>query len=191
MHRCGPEQSNNFQWNYGNCTYGPKQPFYWYQQERNNMQEGTYTPPLYQDLYNFHDGAQNDIFENTTDTAIPAAQATQNSSSLPSKGTPTPLSSKSLPAVQIPSHASAPDGASSTSGRLCLNILNPQVPRPRLHRGLAPKRGRSIQPPEATATLVMRRMPNKPYAAPGALTTAVPLANTIPKRMHIRKNLSC
>jgi lytic polysaccharide monooxygenase AA14-like protein len=92
------------------------------------MQEGTYTPPLYLDLYNFHDGAQNDIFENTTDTspssafpastfgsAIQAAQATQNSSLL-SQGTPTPLSGESLPAVQIPSHASAPEGASSTSG---------------------------------------------------------------------------
>jgi hypothetical protein len=68
--RCGPEQSNNFTWNYANCTYGPKQPFYWYQAERNNMLEGTYTPPLYLDLYNFHDGAQMDIFENTTDTSL-------------------------------------------------------------------------------------------------------------------------
>jgi len=33
------------------------------------MLEGTYTPPLYLDLYNFHDGAQNDIFENTTDAS--------------------------------------------------------------------------------------------------------------------------
>ena len=67
-HSCGPEPSNNNTWNYANCTYGPKQPFYWYQAERNNMLEGTYTPPLYQDLYNFHDGAQNDIFTNTTST---------------------------------------------------------------------------------------------------------------------------
>ena len=36
------------------------------------MLEGTYTPPLYLDLYNFHDGAQNDIFENTTDTGSSA-----------------------------------------------------------------------------------------------------------------------
>jgi len=78
---CGPEKSNNFKWNYANCTYGPKQPFYWYQNERNNMLEGTYTPPLYLDLYNFHDGAQNDIFLNTTTvtggssggSALPAA----------------------------------------------------------------------------------------------------------------------
>jgi hypothetical protein len=34
------------------------------------MLEGTYTPPLYLDLYNFHDGPQNDIFENTTDTGL-------------------------------------------------------------------------------------------------------------------------
>jgi hypothetical protein len=27
------------------------------------MNEGTYTPPHYKDLYNFRDGAQNDIFD--------------------------------------------------------------------------------------------------------------------------------
>ncbi|KAF9647895.1 hypothetical protein BDM02DRAFT_3116375 [Thelephora ganbajun] len=46
----------------GNCTYGAKQPFYWFQKERNNMFEGTYAPPFYLDLYNFKDGAQDDIF---------------------------------------------------------------------------------------------------------------------------------
>src|SRR6266403_3797286 len=74
-HSCGPEQSNNFTWNYANCTYGPKQPFYWYQAERNNMHEGTYTPPLYLGLYNFHDGAQNDIFKNSTDTSTSPSSA--------------------------------------------------------------------------------------------------------------------
>ncbi|KAI0034574.1 hypothetical protein K488DRAFT_6334, partial [Vararia minispora EC-137] len=46
----------------GNCTYGAKQPFYWFQAERNNMHEDTYSPPFYLDLYGFKDGPQRDIF---------------------------------------------------------------------------------------------------------------------------------
>ena len=126
---CGPEKSNNFTWNYGNCTYGPKQPFYWYQKERNNMLEGTYTPPLYLDLYNFHDGAQNDIFVNTTDPgssgtstlpasasrpAVLAAQPSQSSSSAPSQETKASSHNSTGPAVQSPSYASSHDGASHT-----------------------------------------------------------------------------
>ena len=64
------------------------------------MLEGTYTPPLYLDLYNFHDGAQNDIFENTTDTslsprALPASVS--GSDFLPAQPTqPSPCSSLQL-----------------------------------------------------------------------------------------------
>ncbi|KAI0749347.1 hypothetical protein C8Q80DRAFT_1161505 [Daedaleopsis nitida] len=46
----------------GNCTVGAKLPMYWYQKEGNNMFEDTYHAPYYNDLYGFHDGAQNDIF---------------------------------------------------------------------------------------------------------------------------------
>ncbi|KAJ6580574.1 hypothetical protein DFH09DRAFT_1146147 [Mycena vulgaris] len=49
----------------GNCTYGAKQPLYWFQAERNNMFEGTFSPPFYTDLYEFRDGAQDDIFANS------------------------------------------------------------------------------------------------------------------------------
>jgi hypothetical protein len=95
------------------------------------MLEGTYTPPLYLDLYNFHDGAQHDIYENTTDThpssTLPASAsgpvnnmaATLTSSSLPSKkefqtSSPSPHSSE--PAAHSPSssHGSTPAGASHT-----------------------------------------------------------------------------
>ncbi|KIP08019.1 hypothetical protein PHLGIDRAFT_117567 [Phlebiopsis gigantea 11061_1 CR5-6] len=61
----------------GNCTYGAKQPFYWLQQERNNMFEGYYSPPFYTDLYNFEDGAQDDIFlDSYTITPSPGANST-------------------------------------------------------------------------------------------------------------------
>ncbi|KAH0833490.1 hypothetical protein J3R83DRAFT_12614 [Lanmaoa asiatica] len=64
--RCGADPSNGkMSADPGNCTYGAKQPLYWYQAEQNNMFEGTYSPPFYNDLYNFEDGAQSDIFQNS------------------------------------------------------------------------------------------------------------------------------
>jgi hypothetical protein len=35
------------------------------------MFEGTYAPPLYRDLYNFQDGAQDDIFADSYDFPLP------------------------------------------------------------------------------------------------------------------------
>jgi len=68
--RCGADPVNNkLQSALGNCTYGAKQPFYWFNQEGNNshpqMFEGASTPPVYNDMYNFLDGAQDDIFEDS------------------------------------------------------------------------------------------------------------------------------
>ncbi|CAL1716077.1 unnamed protein product [Somion occarium] len=64
--RCGDDPDNGImRATPGNCTYGAKQPLYWFQREQNNMFEDTYAPPFYLDLYNFKDGAQNDIFEDS------------------------------------------------------------------------------------------------------------------------------
>jgi len=61
--RCGADPTNQKPHSApGNCTYGAKQPYYWFNLERNNMFEGNFSPPVYNDLYNFLDGAQNDIF---------------------------------------------------------------------------------------------------------------------------------
>ncbi|KAH9917021.1 uncharacterized protein B0H18DRAFT_1123859 [Fomitopsis serialis] len=72
--------------NPGNCTIGPKYPMYWMQAEGNNVRppsdprdisflditmltgrvqmfEGYYDVPVYGDKMGFHDGAQNDIFQ--------------------------------------------------------------------------------------------------------------------------------
>ena len=60
-HSCGAEGKLPARpWN---CTYGAKSPLFWLQKDGNNMFEGYYSPPLYLDLYNFGNGAQNDIFE--------------------------------------------------------------------------------------------------------------------------------
>ncbi|KAF7327407.1 hypothetical protein MKEN_00318500 [Mycena kentingensis (nom. inval.)] len=64
--RCGADTARSkYHSAPGNCTYGAKQPFYWFQAERNNMFEDTYAPPIYTDLYAFTDGAQDDIFEDS------------------------------------------------------------------------------------------------------------------------------
>ncbi|PSR74237.1 hypothetical protein PHLCEN_2v9981 [Hermanssonia centrifuga] len=91
-----------------NCTVGPVQPFYWYQNERNNMFEGTYSPPLYNALYGFTDGAQPNLFQNPTigGSAAPAPPA-QSPTSAPAQ-TPSPAPQSPTPA---PSPAPAPSSA--------------------------------------------------------------------------------
>lgn len=66
--RCGEDHENNKQFSaVQNCTYGAKQPLYWLN-DNSNMFEGEHAPPVYNDLYNFADGAQNDIFEDSYKT---------------------------------------------------------------------------------------------------------------------------
>lgn len=63
--RCGPDPENNRQFSaVQNCTYGAKQPLYWLN-ENSNVFEGEHAPPFYNDLYNFADGSQDDIFEDS------------------------------------------------------------------------------------------------------------------------------
>ncbi|KAI0635898.1 hypothetical protein C8Q77DRAFT_600541 [Trametes polyzona] len=108
--RCGADPDNGFpDPRPGNCTIGAKQPLYWYQKERNNMPEDTYHAPYYNDLYGFHDGAQNDVFQDgviaslagsaptsapTTQT-IPPAQPTTTAQSSPSQAPQPPAQSPS------------------------------------------------------------------------------------------------
>ncbi|KAH8100774.1 hypothetical protein BXZ70DRAFT_971902 [Cristinia sonorae] len=105
--RCGADPDNNVaQATPGNCTYGAKQPFYWFQAERNNMNEDTYAPPFYNDLYNFKDGAQDDIFVDSyasipppspEQTIIPTPVVQPMSTAGPQVTAPSPTTS-SLPA---------------------------------------------------------------------------------------------
>ncbi|KAI0046343.1 hypothetical protein FA95DRAFT_1560219 [Auriscalpium vulgare] len=107
--RCGADPANNVPAHPSNCTEGAKTPMYWYQAEGNNMFEGTYTPPVYNDLYNFRDGAQNDIFSNST-----AAPPTVTSSSHTSSHTSSHASSSHASSVHASSsHASSVHASSS------------------------------------------------------------------------------
>ncbi|KAH9902992.1 hypothetical protein C8Q73DRAFT_742224 [Cubamyces lactineus] len=91
----------------GNCTIGAKLPMYWYQREGNNMFEDTYHAPYYDDLYGFHDGAQNDIFQD----GVIASLAGSGAGSVP---TSTPPASSITSAAQTTS-TPAPPASSSPS----------------------------------------------------------------------------
>ncbi|KAF8150927.1 hypothetical protein B0H34DRAFT_801831 [Crassisporium funariophilum] len=95
--RCGADPANGISGDPGNCTIGAKQPLYWYQAERNNMFEGTFSPPLYNDLYNFKNGAQNDIFETSAKASDPSVAIAETSS--PISVSPTSASSLEAPAA--------------------------------------------------------------------------------------------
>ncbi|KAK2467259.1 hypothetical protein APHAL10511_000808 [Amanita phalloides] len=101
--RCGADRANDKpQAALGNCTYGAKQPLYWFNLERANMFEGAYSPPVYNELYNFIEGSQDDIFEDSyislpdpaPNAALPVlrhltGQGQPNSTSKTAAGAPT------------------------------------------------------------------------------------------------------
>lgn len=100
--RCGADPENQkLQSVPGNCTYGAKQPFYWKQLERNNVFEGDHSPPVYNDLYNFLDGAQDDIFQDSYESLpVPAPTApvpVLRQAPSPSPDTSSPGTSESTP----------------------------------------------------------------------------------------------
>lgn len=64
------------------------------------MFEGTYAPPFYNDLYNFKDGAQNDIFEDSY-SSIPVPGP--NQTALPVLAVPVIGTNLSLPTGAPPS----------------------------------------------------------------------------------------
>ncbi|KAJ3568658.1 hypothetical protein NP233_g5568 [Leucocoprinus birnbaumii] len=85
--RCGYDPATGRSGSPNNCTIGAKQPLYWYQKERNNMFEGPLDPPVYNDLYGFKDGAQDDIFESSSSKSAKSSKSsTSSKSSKTSKG---------------------------------------------------------------------------------------------------------
>ncbi|OBZ72040.1 Tubulin beta-2 chain [Grifola frondosa] len=137
----------------GNCTYGAKQPFYWFQQEQNNMFEGTYAPPFYLDLYNFKDGSQDDIFEDSYPNGLPTPSpnstfvpvpnlvggtnvSAQASLSLApsSASTPTPSSTSSAASTTSPSSTTASTSAALCSSMSCKRWVKRKAPLSRRSR---------------------------------------------------------
>jgi hypothetical protein len=108
IHSCGPDPDGS-PYDPNNCTWGAKQPLYWYQAEGNNMFEDTYHPPLYTDKYNFKDGAQNDIFNSTPN---PTIQPSGSTSSPVPYGTPAASTSYSSSPAPLPSPSPSPSSSS-------------------------------------------------------------------------------
>ncbi|OBZ72245.1 hypothetical protein A0H81_08036 [Grifola frondosa] len=127
--RCGADPNNGHpNATPGNCTIGPKQPFYWYQNERNNMFEGTYAPPSYNQMYGYADGAQNDIFQepyiasegpaggaSTTSASTTSTSASTTSTAIPTSTAVPSTSATSTPSSRPSSIASSAPPPSSTS----------------------------------------------------------------------------
>lgn len=127
--RCGADPDNKkLQSVPANCTYGAKAPFYWFQAERNNMFEGTFSPPVYNDLYNFLDGSQDDIFEDSylsipdpsPNAALPVLNGTNETpltiNGIPSPGEPSSSSSNSSSSTPSASPSSTPSlGSAATN----------------------------------------------------------------------------
>ena len=83
------------------------------------MNEGTFSPPSYNDLYNFRDGPQDDIFENSYDS-IPVPSPNQTAipqlKNSPNSGVPVlPSSFSGVPSSSISSTVTPPTISPSTS----------------------------------------------------------------------------
>ena len=86
------------------------------------MFEGYYSPPLYQDLYNFVDGAQNDIFvDSVVTTPLPSSSPVDQSSS---SHAPTIVDAKATP-VPTTSPSSSPSPSSASAYQSPPNEMNP------------------------------------------------------------------
>ncbi|KAI0078821.1 hypothetical protein K474DRAFT_812386 [Panus rudis PR-1116 ss-1] len=122
--RCGADPDNGVpNAAPGNCTYGAKQPFYWFQKERNNMFEGAFAPPFYTDLYNFKDGAQDDIFvDSYTSLPTPSPDNTIIPSPVQSQPSGTATSSVPTPTNSNTSPATPSQGLSSNKHRVMCTL---------------------------------------------------------------------
>jgi len=108
---CGAEPEKGLAARPSNCTQGAKSPLFWLQKERNNMFEGYYSPPLYQDLYNFVQGAQNDIFVDAVVTT-PLPSSTHTPAAL--ENTPAIVDAVK-PTTPVPTTSPSPSPSSPSS----------------------------------------------------------------------------
>jgi len=125
--RCGVDPKNKKPHSApGNCTYGAKTPYYWFNLERNNMFEGTFSPPVYNDLYNFLDGAQNDIFvDSYVSIPTPAPNApVPVLADVSGTTSSSPSSSNSSSSSSSTSTTTTSSSSNSTSSKTCKSKKN-------------------------------------------------------------------
>ncbi|KAL5635058.1 hypothetical protein ACGC1H_002927 [Rhizoctonia solani] len=124
------------------CVKGAKQPFYWDQQERNNMFDSIYAPPLYLDSYGFADGAQNDIWD-----TVGGSSGAASKSADPSPSTSAVVSTS----VAAPATSSTPTPEATTSYQQTEVTASSQQPGATTF-SQHPEAITSSQQPEATST---------------------------------------
>jgi len=99
----------------GNCTFGAKSPFYWFQAERNNMFEGAFAPPFYNDLYNFKDGAQSDIFlDSYVSIPVPGPNQTAVPILVDHSGSTTTVATPTATSVGLPVGTASPNSSANS-----------------------------------------------------------------------------
>lgn len=140
--RCGSDPENGkLESSPANCTYGAKTPFYWFNLEKNNMFEGTFSPPVYNDLYNFKDGAQDDIF---ADSYVSIPDPAPNAA-LPVLANTGATTITGLPPINVPSNSSA--APASTPSTDCLSEETPESSVSRRSLGSRYQRELRASPP--------------------------------------------
>ncbi|KAI1797154.1 hypothetical protein LXA43DRAFT_1089047 [Ganoderma leucocontextum] len=129
--RCGADPDNGHSTaTPGNCTIGAKWPMYWYQKERNNMFEGTYEAPYYNDLYGWHDGAQEDVFQDGVISSLAGSVASATSaigSHVSSILSVAPTTHKSSSSIAAPSSTATPtsEAKPTTSAASSTSVAKP------------------------------------------------------------------
>lgn len=138
------------------------------------MNEGTFSPPVYNDLYNFRDGAQDDIFQDSYDsiptpspnqTEIPQLRISPNNTgvpALPSSSTVIPLSSTTP--YSEPS-STPPDAAYPTPSPL---TSSPPVPFP------PPATVTDTVTNTVFVTVIPNNLPTFTPNPPGSINTPIP-----------------
>ncbi|QRV74901.1 hypothetical protein RhiJN_02916 [Ceratobasidium sp. AG-Ba] len=97
-----------------NCTVGAKQPFYWLQNEGNNMFNDFYDPPTYTENYGFKDGAQNDLWDSIrapSSSSSPTPSPTSVAQTLSTSSVSTSRASATSAAISV---AAASTSANTT-----------------------------------------------------------------------------
>ncbi|KAF8332402.1 uncharacterized protein EI90DRAFT_3055522 [Cantharellus anzutake] len=119
--RCGDDPRYNRPANPANCTYGAREPAYWYQFEENNFFEDTLDPPVYTPLYGWTDGAQDDIFRtvpfgtdpNTVPNPITMSGSTTTPT--PTESSTTSVTQSSFTSLTVSTSSSAFSSSSSST----------------------------------------------------------------------------
>jgi len=167
--RCGADTVTPKAADPSNCTNTATQPLYWYQKERNNMFEGTYAAPFYNELYGFTNGGQEYIFTDEQGpyegnlSPAPAAVDSTSSESVTStlsvagsaSPTVTPPAADTADPAPVPT-VSSPDASQSTSAPVLAPVPQADTAAQPVCRRRTPEEKRALRQARRTKRLAAR-----------------------------------